>query len=119
MLLSEEEAKKKQCRVPVSVVVGVGGYIHDFRTVFTNCIASDCMMWRWSRNENGDIMMKETSEKWTCEHCGGKGKDPKFIYKNPEQPECDNLDGYCYECDGQGSGFKYAQVGFCGLGGKI
>jgi hypothetical protein len=112
MLLTEEEARKKVCRQELVTIRDQYEAWHIY------CIASDCAKWRKAKNEKGNSIMLQTSEEWTCEHCNGKGKDPKFIYKNPEQSECDNLDGFCYECDGQGHGFKYAPAGYCGLAGK-
>jgi DnaJ-class molecular chaperone len=68
----------------------------------TGCLGSKCMMWVWSVVDGHGDMVK-TDEEWVCEECNGTGRDK-------EDPEY-----RCLECEGKGGGFKYVQLGYCGL----
>jgi len=48
MNCTEEEAKKKQCRIPITVITQNNFLdIENCMYVFPVCIASGCMMWVW------------------------------------------------------------------------
>jgi hypothetical protein len=71
--MTEDEAKTKQCRVPVMVVIGIGGAIADAQATFYKCGASDCMMWQPTDNEYypqaqapGDIRKQEGKPAGYC-----------------------------------------------------
>ncbi len=121
MIVTEAEARKKWCpkaRWALGAEDNNAGnrFSNDNNPESCRCISSECMAWRWA-TEDGKPVYLPTSEKWTCEYCDGQGKHEKFIVDDPEQPECRNPEGICHECEGQGSGYKHARAGYCGLAG--
>lgn len=100
--MREDEAKKKWCPMTRNIQLVAWGRSGDsYADLKSNCIASDCMAWKWNRDENGQYIMTQTDESWTCPYCNGTGKSEDY--------------GYCPECEGQGKGFKQARTGDCGL----
>lgn len=48
MILTEEEAQKRWCPFSRMMLGDNGAYNRDWRDInSTNCIASQCMAWRW------------------------------------------------------------------------
>jgi hypothetical protein len=86
----------------------------------TGCLGSKCMAWRWRNDLDPDlpfdsrrVMLVRTTERWSCEHCGGSGHVP-----DPENKDPSGKVG-CPECEGAGNGFKNEPVGYCGLAGHV
>ena len=51
MICTEKEAKTKQCRVPMLVIMqNTLLTIESCNTLFPNCVASGCMMWEPTDN---------------------------------------------------------------------
>jgi hypothetical protein len=106
MLVTEEEAKTKQCplwgmatwfshqveRMPEATLLGT-----------IRCGASECMMWRWS--EMRGLMI-------TMEHKDG------CPYFDRGLVGARNLGGSCAGCGVKPTETKQASRGYCGLGGK-
>jgi hypothetical protein len=78
------------------------------------CAAADCMAWRWGqeKSERGGTTRAtvKTDVTWSCAMCDGNGKHQAYVTD-------ENPDGWCPECEGEGHGFKFAYLGFCGLAG--
>lgn len=84
-MLTEQEAKEKWCpQVRRSSVLAetymgaptVATAINRGSTKNTNCIGSECMMWRWdqrSKHDGGYPGSPTPKEKWTG-YCGLAGK---------------------------------------------
>lgn len=86
-MLTEAEAKKKRCPLPM-------GAMHDERTQ-GHCIASDCMLWRWSA--------------WRCGKGCGTIKVGHVLaeWVEPCRPPEPKQQQY------------YDRIGFCGAGGNV
>jgi hypothetical protein len=73
--MTEDEAKTKWCPMVRNGVnrnyprQGYQGEIGDNNPPYSKCIASDCMMWRVTRNHNS-----ETGESFVTGYCGLGGK---------------------------------------------
>jgi hypothetical protein len=104
-MYTEDEAKKKWCpdsRVASKNGPSYGGNHAYNRTAHPDdnpsgqCIASECMKWRWVVDTQGNIKLKRTKLDETHAECNGKG--------------CDN-------CDYHGHTGEFSQLGYCGAGG--
>ena len=84
-MLTEVEAKKKTCCQPLQIAY-IGGEEGTGVNYAGNCIASNCMAWRWSDNaklwfSKGEMALREESYPENsfvleCEgYCGLAGKE--------------------------------------------
>jgi len=82
MYLTEEEARKKWCpQVRITLIESGPSPSHNrvcmegntYNAIGANCIASECMMWRWgSKFETGEEQedLRQMDEKSTKGYCG-------------------------------------------------
>jgi hypothetical protein len=106
MLLTEEQAKKKECcGAPVVVAEYETSRVTRLRQ---SCAASDCMGWRWgaaTEDSEGRPIIPPFQE-----------ARKKFVNVGPPRV-CDECKGDgCEHCDG-GRQQMTAPVGYCGLAG--
>jgi hypothetical protein len=98
MLLTEKEAKEKYCWRTIDSSIDTADSYGNFRNP-SNCRASECMAWRWSRTSNGCQRVTQVGEPGVCPTCNGVGTE-------------------CPECEGAGTIATWEPVGYCGMAGK-
>lgn len=85
--MTEEEAKQKWCPMMRYIIDEEGddvisnrctNFKHEYgaATDSTTCIASDCMMWRWNKEQKPSVMdiAQPVMESTTSGYCGLGGK---------------------------------------------
>ena len=81
MIVTEEQARRKWCPQAMSYASHLGGHAavnrrHDTGEPWQdcNCIASDCMMWRWAEQGHDAGDMPGTGVHPSTGYCGLAGK---------------------------------------------
>jgi hypothetical protein len=86
MMLTEDQARTKQCRA--------AAYSNkDGHLVPAKCIASDCMAWRWSRLQETSIFLKQVQDRMKATNETTKAATEHVVKEWDENAH--NVEGYC------------------------